>query len=174
MADLRICVQPRTTANNPVQGRTTANNINQHNTTMHNCTQLLNQVCDVSYIEADKLHNLTYIHGVGVMLNMWRDFKPLPMVGLGSCEITAKHEGRKKLYTTKVSAFLSEHFDPRDRRLCYQVTCVNGERYLVGNSEHPYPITNVQDTMPDKESDKCGCQLTVEYTDTIGYLPILD
>ena len=141
---------------------------------MQNCTQLLRNICDVSYIEAYKLHNLTYIHGVGVMLNMWRDFKPLPLVGLASCEITSKHEGHQTMFETKLSAFLSEHFDVRDRHLCYQITCVNGDRFLIGDIERPYPITTVQDIMPDKESDKSGCQLSVEYTDTIGFLPILD
>lgn len=128
----------------------------------------------ISFIESRLLSNITIIPGVGVNLNYWRNWAELPTVGLSECIVTSSIENKSRLFKTKLTAFLSEHFDVADRHLCFLATAVDGERYLIGTDEHPYPITNTEDTMPSRETDKSGCSLTVEYTDTIGLLPVLD
>ncbi len=136
--------------------------------------QLLHNICDLSFIETRLLHNITIVHGIGVMLNHWRDFREMPLVGMAQCEVASKVENKSKLFTTTLTAMLSEHFDVRDRHLAFLVTCVNGDRYLIGIDEPPYPITNISDALPGKATDQSGCTLTVELTDTLGLLPVLD
>ncbi|MBO4944611.1 MAG: hypothetical protein J6C91_05060 [Muribaculaceae bacterium] len=66
------------------------------------------------------------------------------------------------------------HFDVANRKLAFLITTVKGNRFLVGTNESPFPIANTSDAFPDKTSEPSGCTLTVEYTDTIGLLPVLD
>lgn len=136
--------------------------------------QILDNIKSIKIIETRLLRNLTIIPGMGVMLNFWRNFADLPLVNLASMEVASKVENKSRLFTTTIKALLSEHFDVANRRLAFLVTTVSGDRFLVGNNESPFPITNTSDIFPDKPSDQSGCTLTVEYTDTIGLLPVLD
>lgn len=137
-------------------------------------TQVLHNISKLAFIETRLLQNITIAHGAGVYLNYWRNFEELPLVGLANCEVTSKVENRTKLFSTSLTAQLSEHFDARERHLAFLATCVDGERYLIGNNEIPYPIVNTTDTLPGRETDKSGCSLTIEFTDTLGLLPVLD
>lgn len=136
--------------------------------------QVISNINRISFIEARRLRNITVIPGRGVMMNYWRDFAELPLVNLASMEISSKVENKSRLFTTLIKALLSEHFDIANRKLAYLVTTVLGDRYLVGTDESPFPVSNTTDTFPDKASDTSGCTLSVEYTDSIGLLPVLD
>lgn len=137
-------------------------------------TQVLHHIRTLSYIDAGLLQNITIAHGAGVCLNYPRNFEELPLVSLANCEVTSKVENRTKLFSATLTAHLSEHFDAKDRHLAFLATCVDGQRYLIGGNESPYPIVNTTDALPGRETDKSGCILTIEYTDTLGLLPVLD
>lgn len=137
-------------------------------------TQLLLNIKSIEYIETRLLTNIILIHGSGVMLNYWRNFQQLPLVGLGKLECNSKVENKSKLFTSTLSANLTENFDAQDRTLAFMVTCVDGRRFLIGTNERPYPIVNTSATMPDRPTDSSLFGITVEYVDTIGLLPVLD
>ena len=137
-------------------------------------TQLLHNIVALSCIECRLLQNLTFIPGQGVMLNYWRNFQELPLVGLASGEVTSKVEDKSRTFTTTINALLSDHFDVANRHLAFLITVADGDRYLVGTAEKPYPIVNTSDALPGKATDQSGCTLSVEYTDTIGLTPVLD
>lgn len=136
--------------------------------------QILDNINSIRIIETKLLQNLIIIPGTGVMLNYWRYFTQLPLVNLASMEVTSKVENKSRLFTTTIKALLSEHFDVANRKLAFMVTTVSGDRFLVGTAESPFPVANTSDVFPDKPADQSGCTLTVEYTDTIGLLPVLD
>ncbi len=136
--------------------------------------QVLLYIKSISYIETRLLSNVTSVHGLGVMLNFWRNFQELPLVGLAKCEVVSKIENKSKIFTTSISARLSRHFDAQDMHLAFLLTAVDGSRYLVGSIERPFPMVNTTDVFPDKSADNSGCSLTVEYYDTNGLLRVLD
>lgn len=135
---------------------------------------VLSNIKEISVIETRQLKNLTIIPGIGVMLNFWRDFFELPLANLASMEVVSKVENKSRLFSTTIKALLTEHFDTANRKLAFLVTTVEDKSYLVGTNEAPFPVVNTTDTFPEKESDPSGCTLTVEYTDTLGLLPVLD
>lgn len=135
---------------------------------------ILSNLKKIEVIETRLLQNMTIIPGLGVMLNFWRNFTELPLVNLASMETVSKVENKSRLFTTSIKALLYEHFDVANRKLAFMVTTVDGDRFLVGTNESPFPVANTNDTFPEKESDPSGCTLTVEYTDTLGLLPVLD
>lgn len=135
---------------------------------------ILSNLKKIEVIETRLLQNMTVIPGTGVMLNFWRNFNELPLVNLASMEIVSKVENKSRLFTTSIKALLSEHFDIASRKLAFLVTTVDGDRYLVGTNESPFPVANTTDSFPEKENEPSGCTLSVEYTDTLGLLPVLD
>lgn len=135
---------------------------------------LLSNIKSIAIIETRLLQNMTIIPGMGVMLNFWRNFVELPLVNLASMQVVSKVDNKSRLFTTTIKALLSEHFDIANRKLAFLVTAVDGSRYLVGTNEAPFPVANTTDDFPEKESDISGCTLAVEYTDTLGLLPVLD
>ena len=129
---------------------------------------VLKNICKVEFIESRFLKNITIVPGKGVFLNMWRNFKKLDTVGLSSATSTSKVVKKNTIYNIKMTAFLEKQF------LCYRLTTVTGEKYLLGTDRAPYPITNTSDNFPSVVTEKSGTTLTVEYSNTIGLLPILD
>lgn len=135
---------------------------------------ILSNLKKIEVIETRLLQNTTIIPGLGVMLNFWRNFTELPLVNLASMETVSKVENKSRLFTTSIKALLFENFDVANRKLAFMVTTVDGDRFLVGTNESPFPVANTTYTFPEKESDPSGCTLTVEFTDTLGLLPVLD
>lgn len=135
---------------------------------------ILQNIKKIQVIEARLLQNLTIIPGTGVMMNYWRNFTDLPLANLASMETVSKIDNKSRLFTTSIKALMTKHFEVDNRRLAFMVTTVSGDRFLVGTHESPFPITNTSDVFPDKETEVSGCTLSVEYTDTLGLLPVLD
>lgn len=135
-------------------------------------TQVLNNIRYISFIDSALLTDYLLVHGVGVFFSNALAFTHLPVVGLAQCEISSKIENNTRLFTHNISARLSEHFNPCGRKLAFLLETVTGDRFLVGFATSPHPIVNTSDIMPGKESDPSGCNLTIEYTDTFGLMPV--
>lgn len=161
---------------NLVQCRTTLNNIAQPLTIIQQSFMLpiLHNIKRIQYAESRYMRNVTLIHGKGVMLNVWRNLIDLPLVDLAQCEVTSKQENKTRLFTTTITARLSQHIDLRDKTYVFLITCVDGSVFMVGSCESPYPVVNTSDAFPGKTTDPSGCTLTVEYTDSLGLLRVLD
>lgn len=137
-------------------------------------TQLLHNIRSVSVIEPSHLRNITVAHGSGVFLNYWRNFRRLPLVGLASCEVVSKLENNSLLYTATLNATLDTHFDAAGKTYAFLLTCVNGDRFLMGTDRPPFPAVTTSDIFPGKPSDASGCTLTAKITGIFGLLPVLD
>lgn len=135
---------------------------------------VLKNICKVEFIESRFLKNITIVPGKGVFLNMWRNFKKLDTVGLSSATSKSKVVKKNTIYNIKMTAFLEKQFLLVNKHLCYRLTTVTGEKYLLGTDRAPYPITNTSDNFPSVVTEKSGTTLSVEYSNTIGLLPILD
>ena len=135
---------------------------------------ILNNIYKVEYIESRFLKDITIVPGKGVCLNVWRNFQQLDTVGLSSATSTSKVVKKNTLYDVELTALLKKQFLVANRHLCYRLTTVTGEKYLLGTERAPYPITNTSDNFPSVVTEKSGTTLSVEYSNTLGLLPILD
>lgn len=135
---------------------------------------VLNNIYKVEFIEARFLKDITVVPGKGVFLNMWRNFQSLDTVGLSSATSTSKVVKKNTIYNIKMTALLKTQFLVENRHLCYRLTTVTGDKYLLGTERSPYPITTTHDNFPSVVTEKSGTTLTVEYSNTYGLLPILD
>lgn len=137
--------------------------------------QILKNIVAVSAIEASQLEGTVIIPKEGVFLMYNRNFLSLPLIGLASCEIVSETGNKSRLYKTTLSGLLSD-FPAIDtsRPVAFLIEAVDGDRYLIGGPEHPYPIVNTSEALPGKAQDPAGCTLTVEFFDLFGLLRVLD
>lgn len=135
---------------------------------------LLKQIKKVEMIEAKYLVNSTIIGNYGIILDFYRPFDNLSAIGLSSVENSDKIESKVRIYTSKLIALLPNQIKVGNKKLCFRVTTVSGEQFLIGTDKSPYPIVSFTETYPNSPSGKCGCTMTVTYSNTIPMLSQLD
>ena len=136
--------------------------------------QLLRNIVRVSYIDARVLQDITVIPGMGAILGDDFNFISLPMVGLGGCEVSSATEDRVPVFTSVLTCLLTEDFDPANRPLAFLMTTLQGEKFLLGCQEPPFPIVTSVSSLPAKMADPSGYRLTATWKSTFGLLRILD
>lgn len=90
-------------------------------------------------------------------------FVDMHIIGLGKCEINEKLETGEMIYETKLSFFTSERPAQTNKFLCYRITTVQGEQYLIGTNKRPFTIRECRRTITDQVTQKQGYSVTVTY-----------
>lgn len=136
--------------------------------------QLLQNIKSIKILDAAifKFYNL--ISGKGLRLNYKRLFSDLPLCDLAKCEVLSSIEDNTRIYKTTITARLHTNFDFGSKNYVFLLTCVNGDRFILGTDEIPHPLISFVDEFPDKPSGQSGRVITVECTDTLGLIPVLD
>ena len=137
-------------------------------------SSVLKYIKRVEIIEAKHLVNSTIINNNSVLLQIYRPFSILGTVGLSSVETGEKIENKVRIHTYKLIALLPERFEVGNKKLCFRVTTVSGERFLIGTDKRPFPIVTFSENYPNSTSTRCGSIMTVTYSNTIPMLLQLD
>lgn len=135
---------------------------------------VLKQIKKVEMIEAKHLINSIIINDDSILLQMYRPFSVLDTVGLSSVETSEKIENKVRIHTSKLTALLPEGLKVGNKKLCFRVTTVSGQQYLIGTDKKPFPIVTFNENYPNSASTKCGSTMTVTYSNTIPMLLQLD
>lgn len=135
--------------------------------------RLLN-ITKVEYIEARYLRGISIVKNTGVLLNQWYYWQELPTVGLSSLVSDSKIVDKETIFTLKLTSELRDSVTVGGRHLCYRLTTATGGQFLMGTSDRPYTITNIQDNYPGEVTGKSVTRLTAEYSNIYGLLAILD
>lgn len=136
---------------------------------MGNCIKFIKRV---EMIEADKLSSSIFIPGVGVYLSSQLSFQRMDTVGLSSLESSDKIENKSRIFSQTLRCYLSEGFEVANRKLCFLVTAISGEQYLIGTKSRPYPLVTFTDSRPESVSSQCAVTMHVTYSNTSFY-PVL-
>lgn len=147
------------------------NNSEQLRTDMNS---ILKHIKKVEMIEAKHLVNSTIINSSSILLQIYRPFSKLETVGLSSVETSEKIENKVRIYTYKLTALLPETFEVGNRKLCFRVTTISGEQFLIGTDKRPFPIVTFNENYPNSTSARCGSTMTVTYSNIIPMLLQLD
>ena len=136
--------------------------------------QLLQNINRVEYIETRYLHDIAVAPDNRVLLKFWRNFIKLPIVGLASVAVSDKVADGSRLATIQLTANTCCDFAVNHRKLAWRVTTVTGAQYLIGVNEQPYPVTTVSDEFPDRETERSGKSVHVEWITPLSLLKIID
>lgn len=134
--------------------------------------QIFQNINKVEYIETKHLNGIILLSNHEVSLQYWRNFKKLCIVGLASVEVSQTIEDGSRLTSIKMEALTTENFHVDHRRLAWRVTTVEGQQFLIGVNEQPYPITTVADSYPDRATDRSGKTITVTWKTPLEMLEI--
>lgn len=137
-------------------------------------SSILKHIKKVEIIETKHLTNSTIINDNSILLQIYRPFSILDTVGLSSVETSDKIENKVRIHTSKLTALLPERFEVGNKKLCFRVTTVSGERFLIGTDKRPFPIITFSENYPNSASTRCGSTMTVTYSNTIPMLLQLD
>lgn len=111
--------------------------------------------------------------GLHVVINDYMPFRPLPLVGLAAVEVTDELTNRMRVWTTKVTARLSNLFLLPACPVVFRLTDVCGRHYLVGTALFPFPKVNFSDKFPDQPAGISGCNLLVTWKSTSPMMEII-
>ena len=136
--------------------------------------QLIQNIKTVEYIETKYLLNTVMVNNDKIVLNYWRNFSELYIVGLAQVEVEEAVDNGSRLSTVKLTARTACPFSVDNRRLAWRVTTVTGEQYLIGTTEQPFPITTVSNDFPDKETERSGISVNVTWKTPLTLLKIID
>ena len=135
---------------------------------------VLNNIHKVEFIEARFLKDIVVIPGKGVFLQTFRNFQKMDSVGLSAVTVATKVSKKNSVHSVNLTVLLKTSFEVGNRKLCYRLTTVTGEQFLLGTNVAPFPITTTSDNYPSVVTEKSGTTLTATYSNLLGLLPILD
>lgn len=136
--------------------------------------QRLQNIKKIEYIEPRYLQNVVVVHSDKVYLSYWRNFIHWPIAGLAQVEVDEAVDNGSRITTVKLTARSACELEHDQRQLCWRVTTVTGEQYLIGLPEQPFPITIVSNDFPDSPTEKSGQQVTVTWKTPTSLLKIMD
>ena len=135
---------------------------------------VLNNIHKVEFIEARFLKDIVVIPGKGVFLQTFRNFQKMDSVGLSAVTVATKVSKKNSVHSVNLKVLLKTSFEVGNSKLCYRLTTVTGEQFLLGTNVAPFPIPTTSDNYPSVVTEKSGTTLTATYSNLLGLLPILD
>lgn len=138
-------------------------------------TQLLQNINKLEYIDTRYLANILLLANDKVTLRYWRNFQTLPLVGLASMDVSQSIDNGSRLTTVKITARSCADFSPMgNQHLAWRITTVQGDQYLVGTTEQPFPVVTVANDFPDKATERSGITVSVSWRTPLDLLHIVD
>ena len=136
--------------------------------------QILSNIRRVEAIESFHLRHSDYVASQGVFLNVLQLFKEIPIIGLASATVKDKIENNQRIFTTELSFRTCTPLLPEPQKLCFLLTTVSGDRYLLGSHQRPYPLVTNSQNFPGSASAASGNVVKVDYTGPFPLLKVLD
>ena len=87
------------------------------------------------------------------------------------CETETEFDNNSSLETATLT-FASTETLPLDRKLCFVITCVNGEQWLLGTHELPFPFVGKESTSGLPDGDANFIKYTVNYTNKVALVRV--
>ena len=87
------------------------------------------------------------------------------------CETETELDNNSTLETATLT-FASTEELPTNKQLAFALTCVNGEQWLIGTHEAPYPFVKKESSSGLPEGDANTIQYTVTYTNKVALVPV--
>ena len=129
----------------------------------------IHYISKVEMIDSVQLSDSIFIPGVGVYLSSGIPFDKLCTVGLSSLEISDQIENKIRFFKQKVRSVLPYSFEVGNRKLCFLLTSISGEQFLLGSKDRPFPLVTFSDLRPEGIAAKCAVTMLVNYINTSFY-----
>lgn len=124
---------------------------------------LVKIVIGVDVIEASSLDGMNIVMKDVVSLPSNLSWVPVRIQVPAKLTIINKVDDKNTVWTSTLQFRTCEDCSDR-KHACYRVHLSDGRKLLIGSSERPYPVTVVNDSMPDNVNDSQLQEVTVTIT----------
>ena len=130
---------------------------------MKNTKQSLPGIRKIAYVEAEQLAPNVMLKAIcGGLVSVLAQTTEVSFVGEATCESTSEYDNHGRVESVTLT-FSSTEYVPHSRPLAFVVTDVNGNSFLVGSREKPYPTIKLDITFGSPASEPSVNRYEVKY-----------
>lgn len=133
--------------------------------------QCLKIVVSVERTKCKNLSGVKFISPTKVKVPSDVNWQAIAVRAHASLTIADKIDDKVRMFTATLKFSTADDMDDRDK-FAYRVKLTDGTYRLIGEYERPFPVTLVQENMPEKETDNQMNDVTVTYTNARN-IPII-
>jgi len=116
--------------------------------------------------------NIAYMRAAGIPIFFYAQKTKIPFVGQPTCETETTNEHKGKKQTVSLD-FRSVVVIPEAYPIAFVVTDQNGQSFLIGQREEPYPRITCVQSFGNPEEDSNVLNVNVSYVQTNALVPII-
>lgn len=125
----------------------------------------LNNIIRISVLPCDQLGSFLRISPTEARLNDYLQFEELNDIRRpAALAIEEKVEEGQRIYAAKLVFSTCTKWPENIQRMAYLCETADGDRYLIGNHDRPYPLATRKSTHPNNYSDSQLTEVTVTYS----------
>lgn len=133
----------------------------------------IRNITKIETIAAKSLNGLSHPCQFGAKIPASAQFTIINTKGLPNCEISEKIDNGVRQFTTKLTFKTCDRLDITGTPIAFRFTSTDGNAYLVGRPQAPYPVLTLQETFPSSHTESSLNVYTLTWTDTVKPLTIL-
>lgn len=127
----------------------------------------MNNIIRVSCVQCNKISGFRRLSETEAVINPELPLEELKTIKHpSSLIINDKIEDGQRIFQTKLTIKLCGSISNIPRRMAYLCETVDGERYLIGNNERPYPVVTQQENHPESYSDSQLTEYVISWNST--------
>ncbi|SDZ94281.1 hypothetical protein SAMN05216455_10211 [Segatella bryantii] len=125
----------------------------------------LNNIIKISVLPCEQIAGFLRISQTEARLNDDLQFEELSEIHRpAALTIEEKVEDRQRICTAKLVFTTCDKWPESVLRMAYLCETADGDRYLLGNHDRPFPVTTRKSTHPNNFADNQLTEVTVTYS----------
>jgi hypothetical protein len=125
----------------------------------------------VSIASAENLAGAKVLPNDEIVIPKETEWEDLPLVRNVKVSVTDKISSNERIYTSTISFVIGKSSKIKKKRMTLMLQAVNGEKYIVGINERPFPV--ITTTEDRAEATSTANKTTVNITWTGALPPLL-
>ncbi|MCH4099152.1 MAG: hypothetical protein LKF06_00765 [Prevotella sp.] len=122
---------------------------------------IINRIYVVSCSQVSGFERISELEGILSKDIPWKELKDIKKPA--SLAINDRVDNGTRNVTTKLTFYILQDWMPDARRLSFLCDTVDGDRYLIGTGQRPYPVITQQQVHPEKGTDNQLTEVVVEW-----------
>lgn len=125
----------------------------------------LNNIIRISVLPCEQIAGFLRISQTEAVLNDDLHFDELTGIQRpAALTIEDKIEDKQRIYSSKLVYYTCDKWPESVQRMAYLCETADGDRYLLGSHDRPFPLATRKSTHPNNYSDSQLTEVTVTYS----------
>ena len=138
---------------------------------MRTTKQILPGVKEIGWVRCEHLVNDIALRGIAMMpVPILTEIHNVPFFDEPTCECVTENDGGNRTDTAKLK-FASEDLLPLKEHLAFVVTAIDGNSYIIGARETPFPVVKLTISFGDADGEGAGFIYEITHTAIKSLVP---